>query len=38
MSQDDEFILDKDDSLPVHGELTGWETVVFELVDADEAD
>jgi hypothetical protein len=38
MSQDDDFILDQDDSLPVHGALTGWETVIFELADADDAD
>ena len=38
MSDEDDFIADKDDSLPVRVGLTGWETVIFELADADDAD
>lgn len=38
MNDDDDFIAEKDDSLPVRIGLTGWETVIFELADADDAE
>ena len=38
MSDDDDFIAEKDDSLPVRIGLTGWETVIFELADVDDAE
>jgi hypothetical protein len=37
MDNDDDFIRDFDNSLPVRGgELTGWESVMFELADEDD--
>ncbi len=36
MSDDDDFILDNDESVPAPGQLTGWEVVRFELGDAEE--
>jgi hypothetical protein len=36
MNDDDDFIRDLDCSLPLPGERTGWEDVVFELADEDD--
>jgi hypothetical protein len=37
MDDDDDFIRDLDNSVPQRGgELSGWESVVFELADEDE--
>lgn len=37
MNDDDDFILDHDDSIGVHCERIGWEVVVFEIADENES-
>lgn len=37
MNDDSEFIRETDEEwLPISGELTGWEVVIFEVVDEEE--
>ena len=36
MNEDDEFIREIEQPLPARHELTGWELVIFEVVDEDE--